>query len=242
MEVTPGAEKVRILGRIVALFEVLLCSDYPTQLAVGATMYAFGMRPMTSTGALSLRYIVGLSLIDTALLISLVVVFIRSHRERVRDVLLGSRSRLREAELGLPLTIGALFVAIAVIGLLRILVPSLHNLERNPLQDLIHSPRDTALFALVVVVAGGIREEIQRAFILQRFNTWLGGPATGLIVSSVAFGLGHRLQGNDVAFATGMLGLYWGAIYLRRRSCIGPMVSHAGFNLIELLQYFVTGR
>jgi len=142
----------------------------------------------------------------------------------------------------MPLIIGALAVAIVVIGGLRILAPSLHNLARNPLQDLIQGPRDAVLFAVVVVVAGGIREEIQRAFILHRFKVWLGGPAVGLIISSVAFGLGHRLQGNDVAIATGTLGLYWGAVYLRRRSFVGPMVSHAGFNLIELLQYFTIGR
>ena len=45
-----------------------------------------------------------------------------------------------------------------------------------------------------------------------------------------------------LAIATGTLGLYWGAVYLRRRSFVGPMVSHAGFNLIELLQYFTIGR
>jgi membrane protease YdiL (CAAX protease family) len=230
------------IGRIVALFEVLLCSDYPTQLAVGATLYAFGLRPIGASGALSLRYIVALSLIDTLMLVGLIVLFLRSHGERVGPVLFGARSRWREAELGLPLTIGALALAIGVIAAVRLLLPSLHNLERNPLQDLIHGPRDVALFALVVVVAGGVREEIQRAFILHRFDVWLGGRAAGLVVSSIAFGLGHRLQGNDVAIATGLLGFYWGAIYLRRRSCIAPIVSHAGFNLIELLQYFVVGR
>jgi membrane protease YdiL (CAAX protease family) len=235
-------EKPPLIGRIVALFEVLLCSDYPTQLAVGATLYAFGMRPTLPGGALSLRYIVLLSLVDTALLIGLIVVFIRSHRERVRDVLLGPRSWLREAALGAPLIVGALVLALIVVSLVRLLVPSLHNLEHNPLEDVIHGRRDAILFAFVVVIAGGIREEIQRAFILHRFDVWLGGPTTGLFVSSIAFGLGHRLQGNDVAIATGMLGLYWGAVYLRRRSCIGPMVSHAGFNLIELLQFFVGGR
>ena len=235
-------DKPPTIGRIVAFFEVLLCSDYPTQFAVGATLYAFGLRPVTSTGALSLRYVVALSLIDTALLLGLIVFFLRSHGERVKPVLLGVRARWREAQLGVPLTIGALVLAVGVIGALRLLLPSLHNLERNPLQDVIHGPRDAALFALVVVVAGGIREEVQRAFILHRFDVWLGGPVTGLVASSIAFGLGHRLQGNDVMIATGLLGLYWGIVYVRRRSCIGPMVSHAGFNLIELLQYFVGGR
>jgi len=119
----------------------------------------------------------------------------------------------------------------------RIAVPSLHNLPKNPLQDLIHGPRDFLLFGVVVVVAGGVREEIQRAFILHRFDVWLGGPIVGLVVSSLAFGLGHRLQGNDVAVATGLLGLYWAIVYVRRRSCIAPMVSHAAFNLLQLLQY-----
>jgi membrane protease YdiL (CAAX protease family) len=233
------AEKPHVIGRIVALFEVLLCSDYPTQLAVGATLYVFGLRPMTPAGTLSLRYVVALSLVDTALLVGLIILFLRSHGERVRPVLLGARSRWREAQAGLPMTIGALVIAVAAIGAVRLLAPSLHNLERNPLQDVIHGPRDAALFALVVVVAGGVREEVQRAFILHRFDVWLGGPAAGLVASSIAFGLGHRLQGNDVAIATGLLGFYWGAAYLRRRSCIAPMVSHAGFNLIELLQYFV---
>jgi len=164
--VNKPAEKLPITGRLVALFEVLLCSDYPTQLAVGATLAAFGIRPLTASGALSLRYIVSLSLIDTAMLVGLVFLFVRSHGERVRHMLLGSRSPLREAGLGVPLTFGALAVAIAVIGGLRILAPSLHNLARNPLQDLIQGPRDAVLFAVVVVVAGGIREEIQRAFVL----------------------------------------------------------------------------
>ncbi|HXD72532.1 MAG TPA: CPBP family intramembrane glutamic endopeptidase [Vicinamibacterales bacterium] len=235
------AEKKPGIGRIVALFEVVLCSDFPTQLAVGAVLNVAGLRPMTA-GALSLRYIVYLSLIDTVLLVGLIVFFLRSHRERVRDVLFGSRSWLREAELGIPLVAGAFVVAIAVISLARLLVPALHNLERNPLEDVIHGRLQAALFGVVVVVAGGVREEVQRAFILHRFDVWLGGPAVGLIVSSALFGLGHKLQGNDVAIATGALGLYWGAIYLRRRSCVAPMVSHAGFNLIELLQFFVTGR
>ena len=235
-------EKPLVIGRIIAFFEVLLCSDYPTQLAVGVTLAAFGIRPLTSGGGLSLRYVVGLSLIDTALLVGLIFVFVRSHGERLRDVLLGSRPAAPEVELGFPLTIGAISIAIAVILAVQKFLPALHNVARNPLQDVIHSPRDAALFALVVVVAGGIREEIQRAFILHRFKVWLGGPVVGLVISSVAFGLGHRLQGNDVAIATGMLGLYWGVVYLRRRSCIASMVSHSGFNLIELLQYFVGGR
>jgi len=91
VNVNKPAEKLPITGRLVALFEILLCSDYPTQLAVGATLIAFGIRPLTASGALSLRYIVSLSLIDAVMLVGLVFLFVRSHGERMRDMLLGSR-------------------------------------------------------------------------------------------------------------------------------------------------------
>jgi membrane protease YdiL (CAAX protease family) len=237
-----GLEAPPLIGRVVALFEVALCSAFPTQLAIGQTLIALGIPSQTSTGAPTLRFVTWLSLIDAVLLVALICVFIRSHNERIRDVLLGSRNIGREVVLGLPLIIGALMLAVLIIGIVRMVAPSLHNLERNPLEELIQTPRDAWQFALVVVIAGGVREEIQRAFILHRFNVWLGGPIVGLVVSSVLFGLGHGLQGKDVTVATGVLGLYWGVIYLRRRSSVAPMVSHAGFNLIEVLQFFVTGR
>jgi membrane protease YdiL (CAAX protease family) len=58
----------------------------------------------------------------------------------------------------------------------------------------------------------------------------------------VAFGAGHLLQGIDAALATGLLGAFWGAVYLRRRSCVAPMVSHAGFDLLQIVQYIVGRR
>ena len=128
MDVSSDTEKLPTVGRVVALFEVALCSDFPTQIAVGATLAAFGVHPFSATGGLSLRYIVGLSLIDTVVLVGLICLFIRSHNERVRDVLLGTRKIAREVELGLPLTIGALALAILIIGVVRLIAPSLHNL------------------------------------------------------------------------------------------------------------------
>ena len=91
-------------------------------------------------------------------------------------------------------------------------------------------------------MAGGVREEIQRAFILHRFDVWLGGGTVGLVVGSIAFGAGHIVQGYDAAIATGLLGVFWGVVYLRRRSVIAPIVSHSGFNLLELLQYLAFVR
>ena len=88
-----------------------------------------------------------------------------------------------------------------------------------------------------------MREELQRAFLLHRFEAWLGGAPVGLVVTSVAFGAGHfDPQGADAAIATGLLGACWGIVYLRRRSAVAPIFSHAGFDLLEIVQYLVVAR
>jgi membrane protease YdiL (CAAX protease family) len=206
-------------------------------------MNAAGFSPLKANGQLSLGYVVTLSLVDTVLLIGLIVLFLQSHGERLRDVLLGARPIEGEVRLGATLALAALAIGVAVLALIQAFAPSLHNVGHNPLQDLIHGPRSAAIFAIVVIVAGGVREEIQRAFILHRFSVWLGGGMVGVVVGSAAFGAGHLVQGYDAAITTGLLGVFWGLLYLRRRSVLAPMISHSGFNLIELLTYFAfTGR
>jgi CAAX amino terminal protease family. len=91
------------------------------------------------------------------------------------------------------------------------------------------------------MIAGGVREEIQRGFVLRRFEQFLGGAVPGLVFFSILFGLGHLEQGHDVAIATGLLGAFWGAVFLVRRSVLGPMIGHAGFNLTQVAKFLVLG-
>ena len=97
------------------------------------------------------------------------------------------------------------------------------------------------MLGVIAIVAGGVREELQRAFLLQRFEQHLGGATVGVVVLSTAFGLGHLLQGWDAVIATGVLGAFWAVVYLRRRSSVAPMVSHAGFNSLEVLRVAIGG-
>ena len=76
------------------------------------------------------------------------------------------------------------------------------------------SPWTLAGFVVLLMMAGGLREELQRAFLLRRFEQHLGGARVGLVVTSLAFGLGHTLQGWDAAVGTALLGAVWGALYL----------------------------
>jgi len=221
--------------------EVLICSDFLTQIAIGGTLAAAGYQPLVN-GRLSIVYVVILSLGDSLLLIALILLILTAHGERRRDVLFGRRSLAREIAVGLPLIFVALAIGAAVLLSIQRWTPSLHTVVNNPLRELLRSPRDAWLFAVVVLVAGGVREEIQRAFLLHRFTVWLGGPAVGLTVTSIAFGAGHLMQGADATIATGLLGAFWGVIYLRRRSCVAPMVSHAGFDLLQVVQFLGGGQ
>jgi membrane protease YdiL (CAAX protease family) len=228
--------EVRPIDRLVSAIEVLFCSGLPSQLLLALLLQGAGWQPFDASGVLSLRYIAVLSLADTAIVVGLALMFLRSRGEAPRAVLLGARPVVREAWLGVALVLPIL-LGIGLVGLgLRTLAPWLHNVPDNPLAALARDPRTLAIFAAVVVLAGGVREEVQRAFVLHRFRQHLGGARLGLWLFSIAFGLGHLLQGYDAALLTAVLGLTWGLLYLHRGSVVAPMVSHAGFNLLEVLR------
>ena len=230
-----AAVAARGSSRAQAVLEVALCSGFPTQLLLGAVLAIIGLRATGDAGNLSFGYVVTLSLVDAVLVLGLIGFFLRARGESLRELVLGRRSPRLEARFGLLLVPALVAGVIAGTTLLGWLAPGLRNVPENPFESLLDTPGRVALFLVVAVVAGGIREELQRAFILRRFEQYLGGGWLGLVLFSTAFGLGHQIQGWDAAILTGLLGAGWGAIYLLRRSAVAPMVSHAGFNVAEIL-------
>jgi membrane protease YdiL (CAAX protease family) len=229
--------RIGALERLGALGEVVLCSGFPTQIFLLAVMTGFGMRLRTADGRWSPVFVSVLSLLDTALVIALILLFLASHRERVRDVLIGHRPLHREILVGILLMPVILVLASVVLAVLYLVAPHLHNVARNPLEDMLQNRRDAVIFGMVAMIAGGVREEIQRGFILYRFKGYLGGSVVGIVLYSAIFGLGHIDQGWDAAIAVATLGAIWGTIYLIRGSVVAPMVSHAGFNLGQLIKF-----
>ena len=225
------------IERFGAFIEVFLCSGFPTQIMIVGVLAELGMRVRDADGGLAPRFIVAMSLIDMAAVLALVVLFLRAHREPIGEFLLGPRRPSREVLLGIALIPATFMLLVIVLGVILAIRPSLHNVPVNPFERMLQTPRDAAVFAVVAMLAGGVREEIQRAFIIRRFDRYLGGPLLGIIIYSVIFGLGHLEQGYAAAIATGSLGAAWGALYWARRSVIAPMISHAGFNLLQLLKY-----
>ena len=227
--------------RLVAALEILACSGLPTQLAISAMLSLAGIGPYDASGHLTARYVFAVSLLDTVAIVGLAVWFLRAHGERFSDVMFGRRPDRVELAHGLAHIPVVFLIAVGLMLAIRHVAPWMHDVATNPFEGLIQDPGDAAMFAVLAVIGGGVREEAQRAFILSRFERHLGGRWVGLAVSSMGFGLGHIIQGRDVAVTTAALGAFWGFVYLKRRSIAATVVSHSGFNAAEIFRYTLYG-
>ena len=222
-----------------ALMQSIAVCGIPTQVIIAAGLiFVAGMAPM-DTGGLSLEFIATVSFLDTALVAVLIRVFLALSRENSRDVYLGRRPSLREVGRGLALVPVTFLVVVVLVSAVRAVAPWLHNVKVSPLEAFMRDPLDAAIFLVVVMLAGGVREELQRGFILHRFGQRLGGMWVGNLTFGLAFGLLHFDQGWDIALVIGLLGLAWGALFIKRGSVLMPMANHAGFNAAQVLQQVI---
>src|SRR5262245_41434234 len=160
-----------------------------------------------------------MSLADTVLLIALMVAISRAHGDSVKELWLGHRTIWKECLVGIADVPPIFLMVVVILTSVRLFAPVLHNVQTNPLEQLATGGvANAAAFGLVAIFAGGVREELQRAFMLRRFERHLGGVDVGVLVLSVAFGLGHAIQGWDAAITTGALGAVWAVMYVNRRS------------------------
>jgi len=218
-----------------AVVEVLLCSSYPTQILVAGVLAAFGLTGLGADGSLNARFVIAVSIGDALLVAALVTGFMWRNGESLAATFVSRRPAGREVLLGLGLAPLVLVGVSVVVAVVRAAAPGLHNVPVNPMGALMRDPVLAVAFAVVVVVAGGMREELQRGFQLHRLTGHVCGPGLALLLTSVAFGAGHTLQGYDVAVATGVLGAAWGLLYLSRGSIVAAAVSHGVFNLAQVL-------
>src|SRR5256885_1876573 len=83
------------------------------------------------------------------------------------------------------------------------------------------------LFA--AIVGGGFAEELQRAFVLTRFEQAFGraGLILAIAVDTMVFALGHLYQGVVGALYVGVLGSVCVVVFLSSRRVADAMVAHA---------------
>jgi membrane protease YdiL (CAAX protease family) len=227
------------LPRWFAALQAFAVSGIPTQVAVAVGLVVIGGMVMFEGPAISLEFFAILSLIDTAAIALLIRIFLHLSGEDSRDVFIGTRPVWGEIWRGVALLPVVMLLVTGLVLGIRYVAPWLQTVATSPLEGFMRSPIEAAVFLGVVVLAGGVREELQRAFILRRFEQRLGGVRAGLVIFSVLFGLLHWDQGLDVAVAIGLLGLLWGLLYVKRRSAVLGMTNHACFNAAQVVQHVI---
>ncbi len=201
-------------------------------LAAPLTLKSIGIDParaLEQTETLVLAAV--LESIFTLLLIGL---FLKVHGQSWSSLSPRQRRWPRETWIGLAF-LPVLLALLAVVSVVFALFLPDWVTTTNPILDLIRTPRDVALFLAASVFVGGVKEEIQRAFALERFERFLGGAGLGLALWSVFFGVGHFAQGPDNAVKAAGLGLVFGLLYLRRRHLAAPIVCHAAFDILVVV-------
>jgi hypothetical protein len=236
--IEPTGHERRSMDRLRAALEVFLCSGIPTQLFVSGLLLAVNVRPLKD-GQLDATWVSLVTLGDTLLVLGLAVLLIRSHGESPREVFFDSRPAMIEA-----VRHPARRAAAHGGGPRRALAPPLAagtaQRHREPVRrDAAVAPRDRRLRRGRARRRRGERKCSGRSSSPDSSGTSVA--VVGLVVTSLAFGAGHWVQGWDSSIAIGLLGAVWGFIYLRRRSVVAPMVSHAGFNSFEIVQFLIAG-
>jgi membrane protease YdiL (CAAX protease family) len=229
------------MDRIQAIFEVLLVSGVISSLLAGLLLYAFlgksSVDPLRNAVVFSIFL-----LLESGIAFLFLVTILKYHRETIFSLGLQRDRWKTHLLIGLALVPFLFLINAAVAVTFRLYFPQYYN-DVNPLTDLIHSPQQLILIVFSALIAGGIKEELQRAFILTRFRQHLGGAGLGLALWSIGFGAGHYVQGMQGVVIATIYGLIFGIIYLLSRSLIAPIIAHGAYDTIALLAYwFFLGR
>jgi membrane protease YdiL (CAAX protease family) len=84
------------------------------------------------------------------------------------------------------------------------------------------------------VTAGIVEEVLYRGFAIWYVSSWTGVPAA-VVITSVAFGLGHLYQGAAGARITGLVGLAFALLYVVSGSLWVPMAAHILLDVLQAL-------
>ncbi len=235
-ESVPEPRKSFSAARLQALFEILLMSGLLSSF-VASLPFVAGKHSREAL-LTSVRYVTGFVMLEAAITLMLLALLMKVHGEKLSD--LGLRWDRWRTQLAVGIFVVPLlfFLNGAVGALFRFCLPRFFT-EHNPLLEIIHTPSDLALFILAVLAAGGVKEELQRAFIIIRFRDHLGGAWLGLALWSIVFGAGHYVQGVQGVAVAALFGFVFGSIYILGGRLIAPMVSHGVYDTVALLTYWV---
>jgi membrane protease YdiL (CAAX protease family) len=227
--------------RLQAAFEVILLSGLISSLLAGLLFYAIqgknAANPLSNA-----RYFSIFLLVESGIAFILLAIILQFHRETLFSLGLQWYRWKFHILIGLTLVPFLFLINAAVAVFFKLYLPQ-YYIEKNPLTEIIRTPQQLILIIFSALIAGGIKEELQRAFIINRFRLHLGGAGVGLVLWSIGFGLGHYVQGLQGVLIAMIYGLLFGILYLLSGSLIAPIIAHGAYDTLALIAYwFFSGR
>ena len=182
-----------------------------------------------------------LALTNTIVTLAFVGLFLLLGKERPRDIGFRAEQFRRRFLIGSSFGLAlALVDHLALGNLMKALLPETFN-EGTRILAAFMGKINIVVWFLAAVFMGGFIEELQRLFIITRFERCFGtaGIVIALVMESLLQGAGHAYQGPERSFIYIFVGLAFGLVYLRKRSAVEAMACHAVYDVFGLLSFFL---
>jgi len=180
-----------------------------------------------------------LALSNSIITIAFVSLFLLLGKERPREIGFRSEHLLRQILIGAAFGLAlALVDHVAIGNLMKSLLPDKFNEGMRLLAEFM-GKINIVVWLLAAIFMGGFIEELQRLFIITRFERCFGtiGIIIALVMESLLQGAGHAYQGPERAFIYIFVGLAFGLVYLRKKSAAEAMVCHAVYDVFGLFWF-----
>jgi len=214
-----------------ALVEIVVVAFLGSLVAQGL-LTAAGLSPMADA-----RQLAAFMWFEAVLTLAILTLLLRFRNQRWATLGWTSEGLHGELRIGLLVLPGLFAVTFLTGALFQTFWPDYVS-AKNPLLEMIRTKADLALFLVSSVFVGGVKEEVQRAFVLTHFERHLGGIWAGLLVWTLIFAALHSVQGFDKAVGAGILGLVFGLLYISRRKLTSPIVAHALYDVTTLFLFW----
>jgi membrane protease YdiL (CAAX protease family) len=185
-------------------------------------------------GVLSFTLMAWATILRDFALVSLILYFLWQNGEPTRQLGWTFKSIWRDIGIGIGLFIPFFFGT-------SLLEDSLHaagfSVPSTPLPAYL-TARDIpqiVLAVFLVAVVAVAEETIFRGYLILRFKTLSAGSAAAVVLSAFIFSLGHGYEGSAGVVTVGVIGLFFGIIYLWRRSLVTTMVMHFLLDFIGIV-------
>jgi membrane protease YdiL (CAAX protease family) len=173
------------------------------------------------------------SILRDLALVGLIMFFLWRNGESLKTIGWNLKGAGTEVAVGLGLFI-PFFIAVALIE--NLLQMAGFTIPAAPMPELIMTGRSQLILALALVSVVAIAEEtIFRGYLIQRFSSLNGSGAASVLLAGLIFSLGHGYEGSAGVVTVGIIGIFFGFVFLWRKSIIAPIVMHFMLDFVSIV-------